>query len=261
MHYNFVTISPIKAIPSVLPYAQKNDKMHVILGELKTMKQHRHDALSIPNLITYFRLLLIPLFIWAYFRERYDWSLAILVMSGLSDIADGYIARHYHMITDIGKIVDPVADKLTQAAMFFCAAWKFPAIWILFGFLAFKEIVMLFWGWYALRRTGTVNSAKWYGKVCTGVLYASMAALVLFPGLSEGMVDVILLVCGGVMLMSLILYSRWYILFLREKAGPERTKLREHDIAQSRTSPIVLGFIAVVLLVSVILTAVFLNGG
>lgn len=78
---------------------------------------------------------------------------------------------------------------------------------------------MLTWGWIVLRRTDTVHSAKWYGKVCTAVLYTSMAALVLLPDLSKTGRDIIVVLCGSVMLMSLVLYSRWFLRLLREDPG------------------------------------------
>lgn len=180
------------------------------------MEKKKREALSIPNLITYVRMLLIPCFVLAYMEGRYLWALACLALSGLSDIADGFIARHFNMITDLGKVLDPIADKLTQAAMIFSVAWHVPAMWVLLGLLVVKELAMLFWGWYALRRTGEVNSAKWYGKVCTFVLYASMAAFVVFPNIPAKFANIIAVVCGLVMLMSLALYSRWYILLLRQ---------------------------------------------
>lgn len=77
-------------------------------------KQIREEAFSIPNLLSYFRLLLIPVFIVLYVHEEFTAALITLAVSGLSDILDGRIARKYNMVTDLGKVLDPVADKLTQ---------------------------------------------------------------------------------------------------------------------------------------------------
>lgn len=225
------------------------------------MERRKHEALSIPNLITYFRLLLIPAFVAAYFEGRYGLALLTLVVSGLSDVADGYIARHYNMVTDIGKVVDPVADKLTQAAMIFCVAWNVPSMWVLLGLLAVKEVAMLVWGWYTLRRTGTVNSAKWYGKVCTGVLYASMAIFVLWPDIPGKAANIITAVCAGVMVMSIVLYSRWYIRFLRGRSREDKPEPdgAARGAAHSHTSVILLEVMAVVVLVAAILAIVYRN--
>ena len=81
----------------------------------------KNKILTIPNLLSLFRLCLIPVFMWLYCVEKnYLWTGIILIISGLTDTVDGFVARHFNMISDLGKILDPVADKLTQAAMLFC---------------------------------------------------------------------------------------------------------------------------------------------
>ena len=137
-------------------------------------KQMRQEAFSIPNLLSYFRLLLIPLFIQLYIRGDFTEALITLAASGLSDIIDGRIARKYNMVTDLGKVLDPVADKLTQCAMMICVATRYPAMWWLLGLHVVKELIMIVMGWYVLKKTDTVNSAIWCGKLCTGVIYAVM---------------------------------------------------------------------------------------
>ena len=91
-------------------------------------KQLKQEAFSIPNLLSYFRLLLIPLFIQLYMNENFTEALITLAASGLSDVIDGRVARKYNMVTDLGKVLDPVADKLTQCAMMFCVAMRYPAM-------------------------------------------------------------------------------------------------------------------------------------
>lgn len=72
------------------------------------------DLFNIPNFLCYFRIILIPIFLHRYFlascKEDYYLCAFILILSGLSDFLDGYIARHYHMVTDFGKVIDPIAD-------------------------------------------------------------------------------------------------------------------------------------------------------
>ena len=124
-------------------------------------KQMRQEAFSIPNLLSYFRLLLIPLFIQLYIRGDFTEALITLAASGLSDIIDGRIARKYNMVTDLGKVLDPVADKLTQCAMMICVATRYPAMWWLLGIHVVKELIMIVAGYYVLKKTDTVNSAIW----------------------------------------------------------------------------------------------------
>ncbi len=180
-------------------------------------RQIRAEAFSIPNILSYFRLLLIPLFIVLYVQEDFTEALITLAASGLSDILDGRIARKYDMVTDLGKVLDPVADKLTQCAMMLCVAMRYPAMWWLLGLHVVKEAVMLIMGWYVLKRTDTVNSAIWVGKLCTGVIYAVMMLHVILPHLPQPVSVGCTIVCAGLIVLSLIVYTARYVKILGGK--------------------------------------------
>lgn len=180
-------------------------------------RQIRAEAFSIPNILSYFRLLLIPLFIVLYVQEDFTEALITLAASGLSDILDGRIARKYDMVTDLGKVLDPVADKLTQCAMMLCVAMRYPAMWWLLGLHVVKELIMLVMGWYVLKRTDTVNSAIWAGKLCTGVIYAVMMLHVMLPHLPQPVSVGCTVVCAGLIVLSLIVYTARYVKILGGK--------------------------------------------
>ncbi len=180
-------------------------------------REIRAEAFSIPNILSYFRLLLIPLFIVLYVQEDFTEALITLAASGLSDILDGRIARKYDMVTDLGKVLDPVADKLTQCAMMICVAMRYPAMWWLLGLHVVKETVMLIMGWYVLKRTDTVNSAIWAGKLCTGVIYAVMMLHVILPHLPQPVSVGCTIVCAGLIVLSLIVYTARYVKILGGK--------------------------------------------
>lgn len=177
-------------------------------------KQMRSEAFSIPNLLSYFRLLLIPLFIMLYLRENFTAALITLAASGLSDVLDGRIARKFNMVTDLGKVLDPVADKLTQCAMMFCVAMRYPAMWWLLGIHVVKELIMIVMGCYVLKKTDTVNSAIWVGKLCTGVIYAVMMLHVIDPYLPQAASVAMTVVCAGLILLSLVVYTMRYVKIL-----------------------------------------------
>ena len=179
-------------------------------------KELKEQAFSIPNLLSYFRLLLIPAFIILYLQEKFPAALAVLAASGLSDTLDGRIARKYNMVTDLGKFIDPVADKLTQFAMIICVATRFPAMWILLIIHTVKELIMLVFGIYILRKTDTVNSAKWYGKLCTGVIYAVMMVHVIVPNIPLAVSNACVVLCAGLIIMCFVMYSLRYVKLLRE---------------------------------------------
>ncbi len=180
-------------------------------------RQIRAEAFSIPNILSYFRLMLIPLFIVLYVQEDFTEALITLAASGLSDILDGRIARKYDMVTDLGKVLDPVADKLTQCAMMLCVAMRYPAMWWLLGLHVVKELIMLVMGWYVLKRTDTVNSAIWAGKLCTGVIYAVMMLHVILPHLPQPVSVGCTVVCAGLIVLSLIVYTARYVKILGGK--------------------------------------------
>ena len=180
-------------------------------------RQIRAEAFSIPNILSYFRLLLIPLFIVLYVQEDFTEALITLAASGLSDILDGRIARKYDMVTDLGKVLDPVADKLTQCAMMLCVAMRYPAMWWLLGLHVVKELIMLVMGWYVLKRTDTVNSAIWAGKLCTGVIYPVMKLHVILPHLPQPVSVGCTVVCAGLIVLSLIVYTARYVKILGGK--------------------------------------------
>lgn len=179
-------------------------------------KELKEQAFSIPNLLSYFRLLLIPAFVILYMQEKFPAALAVLAASGLSDTLDGRIARKYNMVTDLGKFIDPVADKLTQFAMIICVATRFPAMWILLIIHTVKELIMLVFGIYILRKTDTVNSAKWYGKLCTGVIYAVMMVHVIVPNIPLAVSNACVVLCAGLIIMCFVMYSLRYVKLLRE---------------------------------------------
>ena len=87
------------------------------------------ELFNIPNCLCYLRIILIPIFLHRYFlagsKEDYYICATILIISGLSDFLDGYIARHYQMITDFGKVIDPIADKLTQFTVAFVLVYTY----------------------------------------------------------------------------------------------------------------------------------------
>ena len=110
--------------------------------EAKNMEEkYKHKIITIPNVLSFFRLLLIPVIVWLYIVKKDPiWTMVILALSGITDIVDGIIARKCNMISDFGKAFDPVADKLTQIAMLFCLVSRFQWMLLPLCVLVVKEI-------------------------------------------------------------------------------------------------------------------------
>lgn len=178
----------------------------------------KDQILTIPNMLSFFRILLIPVIIVLYctFNLHY-YAAGVVVLSGITDVLDGFIARRFNMVTDFGKFIDPVADKLTQAALIYCAAtvnW-----WVLFllGVMVIKELSIFLAGLFFFKRHEKVNSAQWYGKVCTVLIYSSMLSLFIYPQMPITVVAILFSVCLTAVLMSGILYGIFFFRLLRPK--------------------------------------------
>lgn len=178
----------------------------------------KDQILTIPNLLSVVRFALIPLIVWLYIgKQEYNLAVVVILVSGATDIIDGFIARHFNMVSDFGKILDPLADKLTQAAVIICLAAKHKLMLVLIILFAVKEVIMGTFGFLAIKKKDSVNSAKWYGKANTVILYVVMMLLILFPSMPEALSNALIVLCGAMMLLSLLLYTRFYIKLFSDK--------------------------------------------
>ena len=181
----------------------------------------KKEILTIPNLLSFFRILLIPIIAILYIKGLQYASVAVIVVSAVTDIVDGWIARKFNMISDFGKFLDPVADKLTQLVMLSCLIIRYPWAIVLVALLIIKDLFQLIFGIIILQKTDKMNSAKWFGKVNTAVLYSSMILLFLLPDISETVSAVILAICGITMLCSMLLYGRFFLCILKQKTNED----------------------------------------
>ncbi len=170
----------------------------------------RNQIWSIPNLLSLFRILLIPLMVALYVKGHPIGALCVFALSALSDILDGQIARRFNMVTNLGKMLDPLADKLTQGAALVCVAQHHPKLFFLLGFMAMKELVQASIGARSMKKTGQAFSSKWFGKLCTVVTTACLMAMFAFPQLPEGAINGMILLCAAMMLVSLALYAKHF---------------------------------------------------
>lgn len=137
---------------------------------------------TIPNLMSAARILLVPFFAVFYLRGHVAAAAAALVLSGLTDMLDGWVARHFDQVTELGKMLDPFADKLTQGVVALCIALRFPAIRPFLLLFIVKELLMLCCAAVLLKKHKRPCAAKWYGKVATVMFYVSVAAIVAMDG-------------------------------------------------------------------------------
>lgn len=178
------------------------------------IKNWKKEIFTVPNVLSLFRLALIPVYMVIYLNaeepNHYYLSAAILAVSCLTDLIDGKIARHFNMITTLGKFLDPVADKATQFTLIVCLAIRYPVLWYLTALFVVKEGFQLIAGGITWRKGKILNRALFAGKICTTVLFISLILMVMIPTLSEKTVTIIAIVDAIFMIISFIHYILAY---------------------------------------------------
>ncbi|MBR2414820.1 MAG: CDP-alcohol phosphatidyltransferase family protein [Clostridia bacterium] len=143
---------------------------------------------TIPNLLSALRIVMVPIIAVLFLKGESVWAVVVLALSGLSDFFDGKIARRFNQISALGKILDPIADKLTQitlAVVLFYVFWKaenesiHAFAWVFLLFVA-KELIMLIGGAVMLAFEIRPGAAEMPGKVATMVFYVVMVVIVAF---------------------------------------------------------------------------------
>jgi len=166
----------------------------------------------IPNILSAIRICMVPVFIYLFFEhyERIYLSLLIFLLAGLTDIIDGYLARRNNWISNLGKLLDPLADKLMECTVLVCFAVKGIIPWQLTAVFMIKELFMVCGAIIVLKKIKVTVKSKWYGKITTSVFYAivfSVFAVHVFDISVNVPVAVILFALALLLtLVSMILY-------------------------------------------------------
>jgi cardiolipin synthase len=192
------------------------------------MKDWKKEVFTIPNLLSMFRLILIPVYISLYLnaKEPKDYLIAaiILAVSCLTDMIDGKVARHFNMISKVGKVLDPIADKLTQFSLMICLAIKHPSIIPLMILFFVKEVYQLIAAILAFRRGWMLKGAQFSGKICTTVLFISLTIMVLIPNLDQKIIHIMTAVDFIFLAIAFVDYARVYF-----AKGKEFERVRDEN--------------------------------
>lgn len=175
---------------------------------------------TVPNLITMIRIVLIIPFIMFFINERYVEAFSCVLASGVSDAVDGFVARKLNQVSKLGKVLDPVADKLTLVAVIICIGCLVPGVLPLVITLVIKDCLMIMGGFYLIKKRIAPPSAKWYGKIATIIFYISVVIIVFtraFLKIENTLLSGILLgVTVFAMLFALVKYSIIFFELLKE---------------------------------------------
>ena len=181
-----------------------------------TTPERENRIITIPNFLSVCRIIMIPVFIWVYCcRKEYLLAFWVLCLSGVTDLVDGFIARTFHMVSNLGKALDPIADKLTQGAVLLCLGIRFPRMFFLAGLLAAKEITTGLMSLSAIHKTKEVKSADWHGKVTTCLLYFTMLLHILWGGIPQTASVLLTVLCVIMMAVSFVMYFRRNVTLLK----------------------------------------------
>lgn len=139
--------------------------------------------MSIPNILTCIRLCLMPVFLLVYMMPvegAQYYAMAVLIIAFVTDVLDGFIARKFNMVTNLGKALDPIADKAMQLTALICLAFHtdYSLVWVVI-LVGVKELLLGI-GALVLYKSGIITQANWFGKIACFVSFACTLIL-LFP--------------------------------------------------------------------------------
>ena len=172
----------------------------------------KKDIFTIPNLLSLLRLALIPVYATIYLDAgKPRLAALVLALSCLTDLLDGFIARRFHMISLLGKFLDPLADKVTQLTVLILLASRFPLVKSLIPLFIGKELVQCALAYLHFRRGKMLDGALWTGKIATAVVFVTLILLMLLPSLSYRAVRAFVLVDGFFLILALGSYLKAFL--------------------------------------------------
>ena len=186
---------------------------------MKVIKSKK-DIFTIPNMLSLFRLVLAVLMLQLFYatgiEDKRVRMTVLVLLSAVTDFLDGKIARKFHMVSELGKILDPVADKVTQGVLIICLLTKYKALEFVLPLFLVKEGYMAIAGARVLEKTNKNEGAMWYGKINTVVFYIVMFLLIFIPDMPKEIANILIVITGSFMVLSFVLYVRKYHFTIKE---------------------------------------------
>ena len=171
----------------------------------------RKNIVNLPNGITLFRLLLIPVIVRLYLDELYAGSFAVIVVAVISDMVDGTVARRTGCVTDFGKFFDSAVSKVLIAVLIICLVPRYRWMWLLLIVMMFRELCQIIYGYILFSRYDRVYSSKWFGKICKASMTAVTAMLFLWHDIPRPAANLLIIACSVTVLLALMMYTRMYL--------------------------------------------------
>ena len=188
----------------------------------------KKEVFTIPNILSLFRILLIPVYVIIYLNATqpadYHTAACILAVSCITDGIDGFVARKFNMISNLGKFLDPLADKCTQLALTICLSIRYTVLRPVLILFLIKEHFQLFATIFYYRRGKMLGGALIAGKICTAVLFVSLILLVFFPTIEPRIVRGIAMTDFAFLINSFVCYGLAFF--------GKRKETHLHDVEQ-----------------------------
>ena len=200
------------------------------------------DLMTIPNAISFIRILLITPFVAFFVSAKYVTgnyipAFVILGLSGISDLLDGMIARKFHQESELGKVLDPLADKLTLIAVGVCLIMIEPLVLPLMIIMVAKDILMIIGGTVIINKGVIPPKSSWYGKVSTFMFYISVGMVVLMAVLNYVNKPLTLIVLGitaAMMIYALVNYAIIFFKIQKQLKSSENNASVQASITDSK---------------------------
>ncbi len=191
---------------------------------------YHNKNLNIPNALTVLRMILIIPFVVFYVNKQYIPAVVVLIISGITDALDGFIARNFNQFTELGKMLDPLSDKLTQGSVALCLAIQCPILLPFFLVFIIKEAGMVIAALVLIKKRKKPCGSKWYGKIATILFYISFVTIVAMRiwDIDNMTLTVVLLsITASFMIYALIRYFVIFLSILRSDDPENRLDINE----------------------------------
>lgn len=204
------------------------------------------DWNTIPNWMCFVRIALIPVFAVLFIKGYYLWAVITMIVAALTDVFDGKIARKYNMVSNLGKILDPIADKLSQMAIVVILIIKFwqndGIVKYIFFLFIIKELIMIIGGGILLSKGMRPTAAEVWGKVATVVFYVFMITIIalgspdsplvgvwFFKQLPQTLTTVMVIISAVLAFVSLFGYAPGFIKQMKENKAASKSDNKKNS--------------------------------
>ena len=189
------------------------------LDEMQKKELITKDLMTVPNAISFLRIFLITPFVAFFISKMYLAAAITVALSGLSDCVDGYIARRFHQESEFGKIIDPLADKMTLLAAGICVVIIEPFALPLMGLMIVKDVLMIIGGTLVVKRGIVPPKSAWYGKVGTILFYITIGTIVLMAVFGYVNPPLTITLLSVTLAMELFSFINYAIVFVKLMKG------------------------------------------